>query len=64
MPPQASQGGADRISEHVGGIAGGVRLDFWANPFKQERPEDQVSGYFRWLWRGVVRSQPQAAMQP
>jgi len=64
MPPERRQGRAGGVGQDIERITSGVRDEFWPNPFKQQRPKDQVQQDFPRLGRSIVAAQAQAPMQP
>ena|SRR5665213_189986 len=64
MPPEPRHHSAAPVAEHIPRIGRGVRPDFWADPFEQQRPENKVRHNFRNLRRIIVQAQAKSPVQP
>jgi hypothetical protein len=64
IPPEGGHHSTGGVGERVQGVTGGVRHEFWPDPFKKQRPKDNVQPDFTELRRDIPRAQAEPLMQP
>jgi hypothetical protein len=63
-PPERGQKSPRGIRYGIKRVSCSRADDFWSNPLKEERPEDQVHEDFAGLRRLVVQPQAEFTVQP